>query len=119
MSVDAANYIGAMQLSSGYTLENVRVTLDEKGTITLYHVKFARMMPVRVDLLIPHVKCRLENNRTILRGDSIIPMVADKPHPDRLIKDLHGRIEGETFIFRCKIGNKELYYRGMVTNQPK
>ena len=46
LSLSATEYIGTLQMASGYTLKDVRVCLDEQGNLTLYHVKFARMMPM-------------------------------------------------------------------------
>ena len=114
MSVDAADYMGTMQLSNGYSMEKVRVTLDKQGNVTLYRVKFAQLMPVRVDVFIPQVTCRRDGSRTLLRGDSIVPKVAEKPYPRRLITDFQGQVQGGVLVFRCKMGGREVYYRGRV-----
>ena len=116
LSAGAADFVGTMRLSSGYTLSDVRVTLDEQGNITLHRVKFARMMPVRVDVLIPEVKCQQVNGQTTLSGDSIVPMVGSKPHPDRLVTNLQGQADARTIIFRCTMGGRELEYEGTIAS---
>ena len=117
LSAGAMEYVGTMRLSGGYTLDNVRVTLDEKGNLTLYRVKFARMMPVRVDVLIPSVERKQENNRITISGDSIVPMVHNKPHQNRLITDLQGCSTQQSLVFRCMVGSKLLEYEGRVTQE--
>ena len=112
MSICAVEYMGTMRMGSGYALENVRVSMDEKGSITLYHVKFARLMPVRVDVVIPHVKKRKDGERTILSGDNIIPTVKGKPYPNRTITKLHGQTDMQFITFRCLFGDKEMQYSG-------
>ena len=87
--VMATEYIGSMQMASGYTLDDVRVSIDEQGNMTLYRVKFARMMPVRVDVIIPQINC--DNGH--INGESIIPLMNNKQKPDR-------------------IGGKEMHYNG-------
>ena len=114
LSIGAADYIGTLQMSGGYTLENVRVTFDKRGVITLYRVKFARLMPVRVDVVIPRIGCQTESSSTVIKADSIVPLVDDKPYPNRLITDLQGHIEGDSLVFSCKTGNKGMCYKGTL-----
>ena len=112
ISVCAAEYVGTMQMGSGYTLEKVRVNWDEHGCITLYNMKFARLMPVRVDVVIPQVQARTDSGQTVLSGDNIIPTVNEKPYPDRIITNLQGRADMQTISFRCLFGGKEMRYEG-------
>jgi len=107
---NATEFVGSMSLASGYSLDNVRVSLDEQGNLTLYSVKFARMMPVRVDVLIPQVEC---NNERI-SGEDIIPSVSGKQHPDRIVTQLHGTVDKQALVFRCLMGGKEMHYKGKV-----
>ena len=114
LSIGAADYTGTLQMSGGYTLENVRVTIDEQSTLILHRVKFARLMPVRVDVVIQHIKRQAETSSTVINADNIVPLVDDKPYPNRLIRDLRGHIEGDFFFFRCKMGGKEMCYKGTL-----
>ena len=106
--VCATDYVGTMQMASGFSLDDVRVSLDEQGNMTLYRVKFARMMPVRVDVLIPHVKRHNEH----ISGEDIIPSVSGKPHPDRIVTHLQGTADKQSLDFRCLFGGKEMHYKG-------
>lgn len=110
---NATEFVGSMSLASGYSLDDVRVSLDEQGNLTLYSVKFARMMPVRVNVLIPQVEC---NNERI-SGEDIIPSVSGKPHPDRIVTQLHGTVDKQALVFRCLMGGKEIHYKGKVSKR--
>ena len=108
----AAEYVGTMRLASGYTLDNVRATIDNYGNLTLYQVKFARLMPVRIDVVFPKVKLHAESNQVVLSGDSIVPKVNDKPHPDRLVTEMQGRTTPHYLFFKCMMGTKQMQYEG-------
>lgn len=106
----ATEYVGSLQMASGYTLEDVRVSMDEQGNMTLYRVKFARMMPVRVNVVIPQINCNGEH----ITGDSIIPLVSDKPKPERIITNMQGTADKQSIDFTCLIGGKEMHYKGTI-----
>lgn len=112
MKATATEYTGTMRMAGGYTMEQVRVSLDERGNLTLYQVKFARLMPVRLDIVFPGVECNQESNLMIIKGDSIIPTIHNEPRPDRIVKKLQGNAGGQTLFFRCLIGGKEMTYEG-------
>lgn len=104
----AAEYVGTMQMAGGFTLKEVRVSLDEQGNITMYNVKFARLMPVRVDVRIPGVK----RQQGQLSGDKIIPYVGSKPQPKRIVTHLRGTANKQMLSFRCEFGGKEMQFQG-------
>jgi len=110
LSLSATEYVGTLQLASGFRLDDVRVNLDEQGNLTLYRVKFARLMPIRVDVLIPQVT--RENER--LSGEDIIPSVDGKPYPERIVTGLHGTADPQSLDFHCLIGEKEMHYSGKL-----
>lgn len=112
MVVCATEYIGTMQMASGYTLDDVRVSIDEKGCLTMYRVKFARLMPLRVDVVISPVK--QENGK--LNGDNIIPTVSNKPYPDKIVTKLNGTISSNSISFSCLFGGKGMQYKGQKKN---
>lgn len=112
LSVCAAEYVGTMQMSSGYTLDDVRVSIDEKGNLTMYRVKFAFLMPLRVDVVIPQVKQEGEK----LSGDNIIPTVSNKPYPDKIVTKLSGTISSNSISFSCLFGGKGMEYKGQKKN---
>ncbi len=112
LSVCAAEYVGTMQMASGYTLNNVRVSIDEKGNLTMYRVKFALLMPLRVDVVIPQVKQDVEK----LSGDNIIPTVSSKPYPDKIVTKLNGTVNSSSISFSCLFGGKGMEYKGQKKN---
>ena len=112
MVVCATEYIGTMQMASGYTLDDVRVSIDEKGNLTMYRVKFALLMPLRVDVMIPQVKQDGEK----LSGDNIIPTVSNKPYPDKIVTKLNGTISSNSISFSCLFGGKGMEYKGQKKN---
>lgn len=112
LSVRAADYVGTMRMESGFELHNVRVELDPSGRITLFDVKFARLMPVRVDVMISNVQQRKQCGQTILSGDDIVPVVNRKSHPDRIVTKLRGRADKQSLSFNCFLGGKGLHFEG-------
>lgn len=112
MVVCATEYIGTMQMASGHTLDDVRVSIDEKGCLTMYRVKFARLMPLRVDVVISPVK--QENGK--LSGDNIIPTVNNKPYPDKVVTKLKGTVSSNSISFSCLFGGKGMQYKGQKKN---
>ena len=110
--ITAREYIGTMELESGFTMEKVRVSLDETGNITMYRVKFARIMPVKVDVLIPKVQIIGKEHPKSLKGDNIIPLVHNDPYPKRKISKLKGKVSAQSLSFECEMGGKKLHYKG-------
>ena len=108
LSLCATEYVGSLQMANGYSLDNVRVNIDKQGNLTLYRVKFARMMPVRVDVLIPH----LTRSNHHVKGDNIIPLVNGKQYPKRIVTNLHGSVDDKSLHVRCLLGGKEMQYKG-------
>lgn len=104
----AAEYIGTMQMAGGFTLKEVHVTLDAQGNLTMHNVKFALLMPVRVDVLIPKVKRK--NDR--LTCEIATPYVDDKPQHKRVVTNLHGTITPQVLSFSCQFGGKQMHYQG-------
>jgi hypothetical protein len=104
----AAEYVGTMQMAGGFTLKEVHVTLDAQGNLTMHNVKFALLMPVRVDVLIPKVKRK--NDR--LTCEIATPYVDDKPQPKRVVTNLHGTITPQILSFSCQFGGKQMHYQG-------
>jgi len=96
-----------------YTRENVTVQLQptlqpDNYTLTLFGVKFARMMPVNLDVeLAPIV---IKDNQ--LEGDSIVPISKAKRYEKRLVRHLKGSQREGTLSFTCQMGGKKLTYNG-------
>ena len=109
----AAEYVGTMQVEGGYTQKNVRVTMDTQGNLTLYNVKFALLMPVRVDVRIPGIKQKADRISCVLTT----PYVDDKPQPKRYVSELRGTITPFNFSFSCLMGGKRIHYSGQVPHK--
>ena len=85
----SAQYVGKMSLGS-YADRNVEATLRVSGqqaTLTLHRVKFARMMPVRIDMQLQGLQ---------VQGDSVmaarvVPSAKGKPYEKYLVEGLRGR----------------------------
>ena len=114
MAAGATRYKGTLRMASGFTLTDVTVSLDANGDLTLYRVKFARMMPVRVDVLIPQVTLRGDS----LYADGIVPTMKGKPKQDKIVTQLTGTADARTITFRCFLGGKEMFYSGHNITRP-
>jgi len=112
LSLSATEYVGTLQMASGYTQNDVRVSLDGQGNLTLYRVKFARMMPVRVDVVLPNVTLRQDSTTTVLSGEGIIPTVNSKPKPERIATQLQGEADDRSMEFHCLLGGKGMKFKG-------
>lgn len=110
----AQTFVGTMTIG-GYTRENVRVTVrpsthENSLSLTMYDVKFARMMPVKLDVEINPVS--VNGNR--LNGDNIVPTNKTKRYEEYLVRDLEGVMEEERLSYTCQMGSKYLIYNGTI-----
>ena len=107
----AQTYIGTMTVD-GYTRENVKVTLKktekESIVLTMYKVKFARMMPVKIDFDIPQLK--LEGSR--LTADGVVPVSKGKRYEKYTIHRLSGTADSKEISFNCLMGDKPFSFKG-------
>ena len=107
----AQTYVGTMTVD-GYTRENVKVTLkktEKEGLVlTMYKVKFARMMPVKIDFDIPQLK--LEGSR--LTADGVVPVSKGKRYEKYTIHRLSGTVDSKEISFNCLMGDKPFSFKG-------
>ena len=107
----AQTFVGTMNVD-GYKREEVKVTLrktEKEGIIlTMYRVKFARLMPVKIDFDIPQMK--LDNGR--LTADGVVPVSQGKRYEKYTIHNLSGAVSDDKLIFYCKMGDKPFSYSG-------
>lgn len=112
LAAAAQSYIGTMEID-GYTRKNVDVRLarTQQGTIVLYmyNVKFARLMPVKVDMEIPGLT--LDDGR--LQGNGIVPTSKGKPYEKYRITRFNGTADTEKITFSCFLGDKEMKFSGL------
>lgn len=112
LAAAAQSYIGTMEID-GYTRKNVDVRLarTQQGTIVLYmyNVKFARLMPVKVDMEIPGLT--LDDGR--LQGNGIVPTSKGKPYEKYRITRFNGTADTEKITFSCFLGDKQMKFSGL------
>jgi len=112
----AQSYIGTMEID-GYTRKNVDVRLarTQQGTIVLYmyNVKFARLMPVKVDMEIPGLT--LADGR--LQGNGIVPTSKGKPYDKYRVTRFNGTADTEKITFSCFLGDKQMKFSGHRTKK--
>lgn len=115
LATSAQTYVGTMTVN-GYTRENVKVTLkksEKEGIVlTMYKVKFARMMPVKIDFDIPQMK--LEGSR--LTADGVVPVSKGKRYEKYTIRRLNGTADDKAIAFTCMMGDKPFAFKGKRTN---
>ena len=108
----AQTYVGTMTVD-GYKRENVKVTLkktEKEGIVlTMYKVKFARMMPVKIDFDIPQMK--LEGSR--LTADGVVPVSKGKRYEKYTIHRLSGTADSKQISFTCSMGDKQFSFKGI------
>ena len=107
----AQTYVGTMTVD-GYKREEVKVTLrktEKEGIVlTMYRVKFARLMPVKIDFDIPQMK--LENGR--LTADGVVPLSKGKRYEKYTIHRLTGTADSKELSFSCTMGDKPFSFKG-------
>ena len=111
-------YIGELT-TNGYTYKNAKMELIEKGTtitLTMRHVKFAKLMPVKVDVEVKGLTANRRQRAVLLNGNNIIPLSNGKPHANRTIHDFKGIADATTLTFECKMGDKRVSFSGQATS---
>ncbi len=132
--IETKRYVGTMTIGN-YERSNVEAVVKTNGTVAdvlLYDVKFARMMPVRIDVVIPMLAMlkpqrpdgnaepqdaairRTYHIHAIITGDNITPLSKDKPYPKYQIRQFHGRQDAGRFAFTATIGSKPVSYKGTM-----
>lgn len=112
LAATAQSYIGTMEID-GYTRKNVDIRLarTQQGSIVLYmyNVKFARLMPVKVDMEIPGLT--LADGR--LQGNGIVPTSKGKPYDKYRVTRFNGTADTEKITFSCFLGDKQMKFSGL------
>ncbi len=108
----AQRFTGTMTVG-GYTRENVVVKLKTTSAqdvcaITMFNVKFARMMPVTLDVTINPVT----KKNGLLTGDNIIPSGNGKRYEKYVVRQLKGNVGSDNLRFSCTMGDKKVTYSG-------
>lgn len=112
LAAPAQTYVGSMTTDS-YTRRDVTARLQRQGdraTILIFNTKFARMMPVKVDVEIPEVVV----DSTALRCRQVVPTSNGKPYPKYTVRNLRGTADGRSLRFSCTMGGKQVTYSGTL-----
>ena len=115
LAAPAQTYVGSMT-TDGYTRRDVTARLQRQGdraTILIFNTKFARMMPVKVDVEIPEVVV----DSTALRCRQVVPTSNGKPYPKYTVRNLRGTADGRSLRFSCTMGDKQVTYTGSLTQK--
>ncbi len=105
-----SRYVGTMTYGS-YTLDKIEATMtvrDGKASISLYRVKFARMMPVRIDMDLKGVPA----HSGTLGAKRVVPTSKGKPKEDYDIRDLSGTYSQGTLRISGTMNGKRFTYSG-------
>lgn len=105
-------YVGSMTIGD-YTRREVRVDLGH-DYLLMRSVKFARMMPVKLDITFPQVR----RDGKQLSGNNIVPTSEGKAYEKYRVRDLRGTVS-DTLRFSCLMGKKELHYEGILQRRKK
>lgn len=106
----AQTYVGTMTVGD-YTRKEVRVDLN-KNNLLMHDVKFARMMPVKLDITIAN----LQRSAQKISGNNIVPTAKGKEYEKYTVRNLHGTAT-DTLRFECQMGKKQLRYTGVRRQQ--
>ena len=112
-SLQAQTFVGTMTVGN-YIKNDVTVQVQPSSSqdlvsITLFGVKFAKLMPVKLDVKIDSV-LKKDN---LLTGDNIVPTNKGKQYEKYLVRHLEGVIERDGLRFTCQMGRKQLDYKEM------
>ena len=108
-------YVGTLTIGN-YTQRGVEVSLAtpraDTTALTLFDVKFSRMMPVRLDVVIPSLTLREGR----LSADRTVPASGKKRYEKFLVQRLRGQADAERLSFSCQMGKKMLSFSGARKN---
>lgn len=107
---------------SPFVIENMQVTVDEANshgetTIHLHKVKFSKMMPVRLNIDIPHVKVTRNGSIQSFQGNDIVPQKGGKPYHSRIVKNLTGTLDRNRLKLALTIGDAPIRYDGLLNSK--
>lgn len=106
--------------SEQYTQDSVKafvyVTENQFVTVELYGIGFSSRMPLTIDMSIEDIDCTRTAERITLKGDSIVPMMGDRPFDRYIITNLSGYITPDSLVIVNNYGSFEnCKYAGKIT----
>lgn len=112
--LQAQTFLGSMTIAS-FGQKNVKCTLtvDSHGhaTLVMQRVKFAKLMPVRVDMAVSGLTAKQDADGN-LRLTGIIPTAGGRTYPKKTITDFHGTVRGSTLSATFTMSQKTVTYTG-------
>lgn len=118
VGVSAQVYVGTLTVGN-YTRQNVEARLSKKGDkveLLLKKVKFARMMPVTVDVTIADIQASASGQEVRLVADGVVPTAGDKSYERHLVRHFEGTAS-TTLNINCSMGDKQMHFEGVRKSQ--
>lgn len=115
----AQTYVGELTTNS-YTYKNAKMELTEQGTtvtLLMKHVKFAKLMPVKVDVEVKGLTGNKQQGTLSIKGHNIVPLSNGKPHQKHTIYNFVGKMSPTMLTFDCLMGEKKVTFRGRPSHQ--
>ena len=116
MAMQAQTFVGNMSIAT-FQQKNITCTLkvdaQGRGTLVMQRVKFAKMMPVRVDMSIAGLTVKKDRDGNLtLTGTDIVPTAGDKSYPKKTVTNFHGTLRGGTLIANFTMSEKKVTFTG-------
>lgn len=112
VSLTAQTFVGKLN-TNGYEKSEVTVKITRKQghqvVLSMYNAKFSFFMPVKVDFDIWPVTLD-ENQR--LSANNVIPTYKGENQEKRIVRQLSGKINGNSLSFKCLMGDKNVSFSG-------
>jgi len=116
MALQAQTFVGNMSIAT-FQQKNITCTLkvdaQGRGTLVIQRVKFAKMMPVRVDMSIAGLTVKKDRDGNLtLTGTDIVPTAGEKSYPKKTITNFHGTLRGGTLTANFTMSEKKVTFTG-------
>lgn len=98
-----------------YTQEDVKIDyeiIDGKLNFVMYKVKFAKAMPIKLDMVVEGVDCLGAIGNYVLAGNGIVPYAMGGAFEKYTITELVGAITNNTMTLSFKCGEYPVTYEG-------
>lgn len=116
MALQAQTFVGNMSIAT-FQQKNITCTLkvdaQGRGTLVMQRVKFAKMMPVRVDMSIASLTVKKDRDGNLtLTGTDIVPTAGEKSYPKKTVTNFHGTLRGGTLTANFTMSEKKVTFTG-------
>lgn len=116
MVLQAQTFVGNMSIAT-FQQKNITCTLkvdaQGRGTLVMQRVKFAKMMPVRVDMSIAGLTVKKDRDGNLtLTGTDIVPTAGENSYPKKTVTNFHGTLRGGTLTANFTMSEKKVTFTG-------